>query len=161
MTFLSGDYYSKDKELNTLYKEIVDPLQGIVGEWTPRIIGSTTEGVGTYTHAYGTSLCYGQVVDIWFDIFWTVHTGTGFMRISLPMTVYPLSTYLPFVGTLQWSHIALDANYTFAIISGKPDTEYCEVAQCSPNPLFGTKNVDMSATGLLRGYLRFLRKYDK
>ena len=57
------------------------------GSFTPTIIGTTTEGVGTYTTRTGTFTKIGRRV--FYDLFveWSTHDGTGAMRITgLPYT---------------------------------------------------------------------------
>ena len=57
------------------------------GTFTPTIIGVTTAGTAVYSVQVGTYTRIGNRVLFQVYISWTVHTGTGFMRIAgLPFT---------------------------------------------------------------------------
>lgn len=160
MTVLASNYNSPDDNINTLYKDIVDPLQGVVTEWTPLILGSTTEGDGTYSYQYGNTITYGQVVDVWFDIDWTGHTGTGNLQISLPMRVFPLADYLPFEGEISYSRLDLTANYYCLKITALPDEEKAAFYQVSIAAADTILEMPIATDGNIRGHIRYLRKYD-
>ena len=55
--------------------------------WTPTIIGATTAGTATYTSQVGTVAEVGNLVIASASLSWTGHTGTGDMRVSLPVAV--------------------------------------------------------------------------
>ena len=67
--------------------------------YTPKLFGSTTTGVGTYTSQIGFYIDFGAFVFIQGRVDWTAHTGTGFMRVTLPIPAdetlpVPFSTYM-------------------------------------------------------------------
>jgi hypothetical protein len=64
--------------------EILDDYEE--GTWTPVLIGATTAGVGTYTSQVGYYTKIGNIVRFALNLWWTAHTGTGGMRVSLPFT---------------------------------------------------------------------------
>jgi len=161
MTILGTDYFSGDPKVDDLYRSIKDPLQGMVSEWTPEIVGETTAGTPTYTSQYGVCLSYGQVIDVWFSVEWSAHAGSaGNLNLSLPCSVYPLPSVFPFKGSLQISLFDLTAGYTYALISPVPDTEFARVVECSPDKTKTATNVAICPAGSLKGHVRFLRKYD-
>jgi len=53
-------------------------------KFTPTVRGSTAEGAGTYSRQIAWVLREGLMVDYWFDIAWTAHTGTGTIQVNLP-----------------------------------------------------------------------------
>lgn len=57
----------------------------IYQNYTPVAIGSSSDGVGTYTIQRGSYLKIGRLVVGTVDLFWTAHTGTGNLDISLPI----------------------------------------------------------------------------
>lgn len=94
------------------------------GSWTPRVVGTATEGVGTYSGQDGVYVRIGQMVWIHGFVDWTTHTGTGNMRITdLPFAVQnasftSLSVYtsrLTYSGQLQ----LLFGNSTEIVIQGR------------------------------------------
>jgi hypothetical protein len=57
------------------------------GTFTPVIVGTTTEGTGTYLHQVGSYTKIGNRVFMQISLQWTAHTGTGAFRINgLPFT---------------------------------------------------------------------------
>lgn len=54
-------------------------------DYIPVSLGTTSAGVGTYTIQKGSYLKTGRMVFGTADLFWTAHTGTGNIDISLPI----------------------------------------------------------------------------
>jgi hypothetical protein len=55
------------------------------GTWTPDIVGTSTDGVGTYTGTnFGIYTKIGRVVFFEINLVCTAHTGTGNIRFTLP-----------------------------------------------------------------------------
>lgn len=57
------------------------------GSYVPTIIGGTTAGAGTYVAGsqIGQYRRIGDVCHFWATVEWTAHTGTGELRLSLPL----------------------------------------------------------------------------
>lgn len=60
------------------------PVVPVTGTFTPIISGATTAGSGTYSAQDGTYSKTGNIVHFSLTIFWSAHSGTGAMRVSLP-----------------------------------------------------------------------------
>ena len=56
------------------------------GSWTPTYTGSTSPGVTTYTTQVGFYVQVGAIAIATGTIVWTAVTGTGNVRINLPLT---------------------------------------------------------------------------
>lgn len=55
------------------------------GTFTPVMTGSSSAGTGTYTRQFGRYTKIGQLLNVFSDLSWTAHTGSGNMYTSLPM----------------------------------------------------------------------------
>ena len=86
MTFPATQVPSSDPNTLDDYEE---------GTWAPEVIGATTAGVGTYTDRLGWYTKIGNVVHFNIYIVWSTHTGTGFIRISLPPFTSISGTFFP------------------------------------------------------------------
>jgi len=69
-----------DKALNGIFLA----LRGESETWTPTVQGGTTPGVGTYTEQYGYYFRQGAMVDLYFSVAWSAHTGSGDLEILTP-----------------------------------------------------------------------------
>ncbi len=87
------------------------------GTWVPRIEGSTTAGVGTYTTQTGKYTKLGNVVFFQCYVYWTAHTGTGWLRVyGLPYTALATTSAYG-TATVEASAVALTAgNIPSAIV---------------------------------------------
>lgn len=113
----------------TMQRQYEDIAQAVNGDirnsqepgnqnYTPTIEGATVAGVGTYTNQIGWVLRQGLMVDVWFNIKWTAHTGTGGLVLTLPYksAVTPGN---PWVGSIIASGITF-TGYLCGSVS--PDT---------------------------------------
>lgn len=56
-----------------------------IAAWTPTITGASVAGTGTYTTQVGYYQVIGKMVHICANIVWTAHTGSGTMKLNLPV----------------------------------------------------------------------------
>jgi hypothetical protein len=90
--FGANTFLGRSSAGNLAAKPITDAgfanLQNAVGQttYTPVISGGTTAGVGTYTTQTGKYYRIGTICFFKATVTWTAHTGTGTIRISLPLT---------------------------------------------------------------------------
>lgn len=56
------------------------------GTFTPVVTGASSAGVGTYGYQEGRWSRLGDCVTFSLYVYWTTHTGTGQVRVSLPFT---------------------------------------------------------------------------
>ena len=139
--------------LTEMYRDMAENINGYQNEWTPKIEGTTAAGTGTYTYQTGYSLRSGINVDVWFDIAWTGHTGTGDMLLTLPYKVKAVNNE-PFAGVLAVSNITLSGGYSYATINAQSDTFTALLYQQGTNvPQIG---IPMDISGSINGFIRYL-----
>ena len=142
--------------LQEMYKDIVEVTNGDTREFTPKISGTTSAGVGTYDHQTGWYLRQGLMVDVWFDVQWTAHTGTGNLFLDLPYKVFNTrafgETNKPFVGVLQSSGVTF-ATGSAAVINAIPNTFRGEIWEYGS--AVATANIALAGTGQIIGSVRY------
>ncbi len=52
------------------------------GAWTPVVVGDGSAGTATYSTQVGIYYQIGNLVTVWCEVVWTVHTGTGGLTIT-------------------------------------------------------------------------------
>ena len=113
--------------IDTLQKQYEMVAQAINGDirnnidqssraFIPTASGSTTAGIGTYTRQVAWVLRQGLMVDFWFDLIWTAHTGTGVLQIDLPYQCIK-SSGTPFVNTVSGQSFTFSGHVTGIVLS--------------------------------------------
>lgn len=149
------ELYIRDliNSLTDMYQDIVGNVNGSTRQFTPVVKGATTSGTGTYTSQVGWYLRQGLMVDVWFDVVWTAHTGTGSAYVQLPYKVAN-SAIDPFAGTLGTATLALTAGYTATFCVAVPNTFQCNAIQYgSAVPML---NINVPAAGRFLGHVRYI-----
>ncbi len=140
--------------LQRMYEDIVQNVNGDIREFTSEVFGVTTAGSGTYDHQTGWYLRQGIMVDIWFDVQWTGHTGTGNLFLQLPYKVFNASTTdKPFVGVLQPDTVTF-ATGTAAVINAISDTFRGEIWEYGSG--IASANIALAGTGQIIGHIRYV-----
>ena len=111
--------------LQRKYEDVVHVVNGTIRrdvdsgarQFIPTVSGATIVGVGTYVHQDGWVLRQGLMVDFWFDIHWTAHTGTGTLLVDLPYQC-ALSNHYPFVGVISAANITFNGYLTGMVDTG-------------------------------------------
>ncbi len=149
----------------TLQRQYEDMAQAINGDiqnnalvgrnnYTPTISGSTLAGVGTYAspgYQIGWSLRQGLMVDVWFDVRWTAHTGTGDMTLDLPF-LSAVSDENPFIAVIAADNITF-TDYLIGSVS--PDTRNLLIQDVRSATTFNSIAVTNADT-TLRGHVRYI-----
>lgn len=158
------------KDLDTYMKELIATLQrqyesvaqAINGstrrdvdfgsvQWIPTVSGSTSAGTGAYTYQTGTVLRAGLMVDVWFDIRWSSHTGTGTLTLDLPY-LCAQSANAPFVGVVSAENITFSGYLT---ASASPDSRNLLIQDNISGA--GTSGIAVpNADTTIRGYARYI-----
>jgi len=146
--------------LNTQYNGIYQTISGSVsddlgvGGWQyiPTVIGSTTEGVGTYVADHQTSyvMWQGIFVDAYIDIGWTAHTGTGDLIIEMPYQCVTYDNY-PFIGTVMSENLIF-SGYLCGVM--EPGTRNLSIVDVQSGGAFAPVAVSNFAT-TLRIHIRY------
>jgi len=149
-------------DLEKMYGELATAVNGRIGsnddissaQYTPTIISTgASAGLGTYDHQIGWVLRRGLMVDVWFDLQWTAHTGTAGspMAITLPYLVAQ-SSQKPFFGTLYASNITYAGDYL--VCNAEPGTRNCNIWEVTTAAAGGEVNLDTA--GQLAGHIRYI-----
>lgn len=158
--YLPDDPVARQNQLERAYEDLSFYTNGDLKEWVPTLSGSSTEGSGTYTYQYGLYLLQSQCVDVWLDLAWSAHTGTGDMVLSLPFTVYraPSSRY-PFCGLVEDSSLDYSAGYSKLVLRALPGQMQAALIQTGDN--VAALALPMDTAGTLRAHIRYLRTLDR
>jgi hypothetical protein len=137
-------------------RQIVGNVNGTIQQFTPEVFGLTTAGTGTYNGQAGWYLRQGIMVDVWFDVAWSAHTGTGFMYLLLPYKVAksPGALLRPFIGLLEQSTITLGAGYASTFGEAEPDTFRYNLVQAGTG--MTTALLALPASGRILGHVRYI-----
>src|ERR1051325_426199 len=139
--------------LKSIYQDLSQATNGDIREFKPQIFGATTPGNGTYTVQDGWYLRKGLMVDYWFAMNWTAHTGGGLAYIQLPYKVKSTLS-APFVG-----HVHGTSNYTAAYngmfgLCAPSTFEYRIYAEASAGAPF--VQLQLLTSGTLFGHIRYI-----
>jgi len=125
-------------------------------QFLPTISGSTIAGVGTYTRQIGIVLRQGIMVDVWFDVAWTAHTGTGNLILNLPYLV-AINAGNPFVGVCNTVTIGFTG---FVTCSAVPNTRQLQFIDSRTGAAAVTIGIIAAAT--VRGHIRYVgQQYER
>ena len=142
-------------KLTRVYQDQAQAINGDQQAFTPTVKGATTSGTGTYSHQIAWYLRQGLMVDVWFDVKWTAHTGTGNIYIEMPFKSAN-SLQKPWVGVLQTGNWTIGS--TWPNLNVIPDTFRCEVWQSGSG--VATTNQTVQGTGHLIGHVRYIGQED-
>ena len=80
----SGDAQEQLRQLKNMYLSLRESVEGYTQSFDGVVYGSSTAGTCTYTK----NDCYyvrrGVIVDVFYGVTWTGHTGTGNLYLKLP-----------------------------------------------------------------------------
>lgn len=148
--------------LEEMYTNIAQAVNGSIGSdqsvglqaYTPIVTGTGgTNGAETYSKQTGWYLRQGIIVDVWVDLAFTGHTGTGNTQINLPYTS-AITNNDPFVGTLIAGTIAYSTNYTQTAWSVGSDTTTADVLESGSGQTL--QSLPLAAAASFRGHLRYI-----
>ena len=149
--------------LQRQYEEVAQAVNGDIRrdvdsgsfQYLPAISGSTLAGEGTYTnnHQVGIVLRQGLLVDVWFDVRWTAHTGTGTMQLDLP---YEVSDSLqgPFIAVISAENITFTDYLTGTAVPGTRSLQIQDNVSAAGVSDIAITNADTT----LKGHVRYVGK---
>lgn len=141
------------ESLTEMYRQVAENVNGSIKFTQPAVAGNIISGTGTYTRQVGAYLRQGILVDFWFDIEWSAHTGTGGVVVKLPYKVAK-SQVDPWVGNAQTSNINLGAGYTTTFgVASQNTFNYAIIRQGSAVPI---DNITLPASGRVLGHARYI-----
>ena len=111
------------KDLQEMYRLLREAIEGYTEEFTGKIYGSTGEGVGTYT----TNSCFyvrrGVFIDLFCNIAWSAHTGTGDLRIQLPFFEKGFNDSTS-TSSIMTSNLTWPGGATSVVLTGITNQDY-------------------------------------
>ena len=152
---IQDDYEEIALAVNGTIMSSVDTLGDL---WTPSLKGTTIPGTFTYVNRFSWAVRVGIMVDIFFDISWTVTTATGNLYLELPYAVIKGSG-IPFVGAVQTSTIAYSAGKSYLSCNAIPGTSRCEFWQSGSAGAMS--NLAVPAVGQICGSVRYIGVSDE
>jgi len=153
-TELSTDFESARIELIDRYQQLANAVNGRSESWTPTLGGSSTDGTVTYTTQVGWLSRIGSLIDIWFSIVWSAHSGTGNLELILPFEVLDNGSNI-WVGEVSDASITYTGKTHLNVI-GKANDDRAEFVASVTGGARST--VAVQAAGTLEGHLRYITK---
>lgn len=139
--------------LSRSYQDISQSINGDIRQFLPVVAGMTTDGTGTYTVQDGWYLRKGLLVDFWYAVVWTAHSGTGQIKINLPYKVKK-SINNPFVGEVHGVY-NYAAGYTGMFSLGLSDTFNNAIYAEGPGGV-AVFPLQLLTSGTLWGHIRYI-----
>lgn len=157
--------YDYTKELQRMYENIAISTNGTylyansdssVGfdqrVWRPEVFGVSSAGAGTYDHQIGYAVRKGIVVNAFFDIQWSAHTGGGNFYVALPYKVRKADN-MPFTATAQTSNFTL-GSIDYAVFNAIPDTYRLELWSVTTSA--ATANIALDTAARVIGSITYI-----
>jgi hypothetical protein len=119
-------------------------------QFIPTVRGASTQGAGTYTTQNAWVLRKGILVDFWFNIVWTGHTGTGTLQIDLPYIAAQTDGNL-FTGTVYTESLSF-TGVTYGIVDDSARTMRIQQSQSGGS----VANIAVATAGTLKGHVRYV-----
>jgi hypothetical protein len=140
-------------EIENMYRQISRQINGIVLNFTPLAVGNTTDGVGTYIIQNGMYILQGIMVDVYFDIQWSAHTGTGDLYIELPHISQFSDLSYPGVVLNTSGGLNYTAGYTESKIRVSSNTRHCFVLEDGSG--VATQSLAVMGAARIIGHVRY------
>ncbi len=119
-------------------------------QYIPTISGTTTAGEGTYTRQIGWVLRQGLLTDVWFDISWSAHTGTGSLSVDMPY-LSALGSGNPFIGTMNTQTITFSGYVVGVMLTDSRTMTLIDSISGATDA-----NIAMLGAASLRGHIRYV-----
>ena len=140
-------------ELRKMYQDFVRQINGEAKVFTAKVFGATSAGVGTYSNQDGFYILSGQMVDVYYNITWTAHTGTGNLYVEMPF----ISNFsaLNYMGVIDNTSGGLNysAGYTEVKTKLAPGTREATIVENGDNT--GSQALAMVSSAIITGWNRF------
>jgi hypothetical protein len=140
-------------ESRKTYQDFARQINGEAKVFTAKVFGGTSAGVGTYVTQNGFYILSGQMVDVYYHIAWTGHTGTGDLYVEMPF----ISNFslLDYMGTIDNTSGGLNytAGYTEVKTKLAPGTREATIVENGDNT--GSQALAVITTAIIIGHNRF------
>jgi len=146
-------------DLKEMYRSLSNAIRGNIDFFTPIVYGAGAAGVGTYSEQNGVIARSIYSTDIWFNVYWTAHTGAGELRVQIPLTCDQVGGQ-PFVGSCEISNgLTLAVGYTWCTCKANENSTFVNIVQNGSG--VNSAAMGIQAQGRLRCHVRFFGKYNK
>lgn len=141
--------------LTTMYSDIAQNVNGSIRTWTPIAYGLSSAGSGTYTIQDGWLRRSGIMTELWIDIGWSAHTGTGGLAIQMPYKA-ARSSGEPWIGVIQSVSASNDfgAGYTYLVWKCEQNTTQGTIVRCGST--VASDEQQIAAVGRYVGYIQYI-----
>jgi hypothetical protein len=147
------------KEMNDrladMYQDIAQNVNGYLKDWKPVVYGLTTKGTATYINQFGWIRRAGILTELWLDVSWSAHTGTGDVAIQMPYQC-AMSSGSPFVGMIESSSANAFPGFTYLTWRVEPNTTEGVIVKNGDG--VPSASLALAGTGGFRGYIRYIGK---
>jgi hypothetical protein len=149
------ELYMRDlvNSLTEWYQDSTQVINGSLQQWTPTVYGTTSAGTGTYARQTGWYLRQGLMVDLWFDVAWSAHTGSGNLAILLPYKVAK-SDNQPWVGVIQSKGLNNFGAGTYLVMNAQPDSTEGTIVTCGSG--IASSSIALAGNGGIVGHIRYV-----
>lgn len=141
--------------ITQMYSDIVNNVNGSISTWSPTIYTSTAAGAGTYTIRDGFYRRYGIMTQLWGEVEWTAHTGSGNIYIEAPYESAE-STSFPFVGIASTNILSYTPGFTYPFVQITPGTFRLYLMQCGSAKT--STNIALQSSGNIKFYIEYIGK---
>lgn len=146
------------KDLQEMYRLLRESIEGYTEEFTGKIYGSSSAGTGTYT----ANDCYyirrGVVIDLFYRLTWSAHTGTGDLRVQLPFFekqfIAPVA-----ISPIRTDNLVWPAGTDYVILKGQPNQNYALIEGC--RDAGGVQTVQMDGAANISFHHRYIGQVQK
>lgn len=140
--------------LSRVYQDTAQAINGELNLFTPTIVGSSTPGTASYSTQVGWFFRQGLLVDIWCDLAYSGHTGSGNTQIVIPYEVAN-SIGSPFVGTCEnVSGVSLNGGRTYMVSRAIPENFRIAVDEAGSGVV--SQPFPLVSSGQFRVHTRFI-----
>ena len=116
------------------------------------ISGSSSAGTATYSNTQLFTQRVLLLTQVWFDITWSGHTGTGNLLVNVPYTSQFVNQN-PFVGVIESDGLTFDSGYTYLVGNLIPNTTTIEIRECGSG--VASQPLAIPSSGTLRGSITY------
>jgi len=153
------EIYLRDltETLTQMYSDMSQNINGAIRIWEPKVYGMTTEGVATYVRQGGWLRRSGIITELWFDVSWSAHTGTGTLAIQLPYQAAK-SIGEPWQGvvTSKSASNAFGAGFTYLTFEAKQNTIVGNIMKNGTG--VAATEFALANAGAFAGYIQYIGK---
>jgi hypothetical protein len=114
------------RQLKDMYLRLRESVEGYTQEFEGVVFGSSTAGTCTYS----VNNCYyvrrGIVIDVFYGVAWSGHTGTGNLHLKLPFFEKPFASS-PSISAVIAGNITFPASTVYLVARSISNQDYVRI----------------------------------